>query len=74
MIIPWDASLYKNFFEDPIFNWYLYVIPEWNEIEAAYNFAASAFSENLKESRKSTLFAKVVLYFFMGGNFSEGSL
>ena len=37
---------------------YLYIVPEWNEIEKAYNFVAPAFGENLKESRKSTLFDK----------------
>lgn len=39
---------------------YLYIVPEWNEIEKGYNFVAPAFGENLKESRKSTL-TKVVL-------------
>lgn len=39
---------------------YLYIVPEWNEIEKGYNFVAPAFGENLKEPRKSTL-TKVVL-------------
>lgn len=37
---------------------YLYIVPEWNEIEQAYKFVASAFGENIKESRRSTLIDK----------------
>jgi hypothetical protein len=37
---------------------YLYIVPEWNEIEQAYKFVASVFGENIKESRRSTLIDK----------------
>lgn len=37
---------------------YLYIVPEWNEIEQTYKFVASAFGENIKESRRSTLIDK----------------
>ena len=37
---------------------YLYIVPEWNEIEQAYKFVASAFCENIKESRRRNLIVK----------------
>lgn len=42
---------------------YLYIVPEWNEIEQAYKFIASAFCENIKESRGRNLIVKSCFIF-----------